>query len=37
MLRNWGVLVIGLVLAAGSAARGQVVAVKMGVTNTHMS
>jgi len=37
MLRNWGVLAVGLALAIVSAARGQVVAVKMGVTNTHMS
>jgi hypothetical protein len=37
MLRNWGVLAIGLALVAGSTANGQVVAVKMGVTNTHMS
>ena len=37
MLRNWGVLAVGLALATVSTAHGQVVAVKMGVTNTHMS
>jgi hypothetical protein len=37
MPRNYWVLAVGLVLVAGSAARGQIVAAKLGVTNTHMS
>jgi hypothetical protein len=37
-MQKFGVLLaVGLTLAAASAAQGQVVAVKMGVTNTHMS